>query len=308
MSDASHDMLTCNESPQRHRDPLAILLGALVLIGLVCIAIAARIIHDRSNAPTTLPNSSTMRRAELIGALATVGEQSTAFAAAAQTRQLEQTQKLEQAHLELALLSTREAALRATLSASTVLSRPPLALVLDVPAFKQTHRLSCEAAAAAMAAQFFGLPVGEAEILAALPRDPNPHKGFRGNVDGEHGRLDDYGVYAEPIARVLTDLGLPVQSLAGGNTAEIHHHLRHGRPIIVWVTYELSAQRPQPVRLNDGETVILVPYEHTMLIIGYNADGFWVNDPYIGISRFCPEDDLMRSWAYLGYMALAVGP
>jgi len=308
VNDAPRDMLTCNESPQRHRDRLTILLGALVLIGLVCIAIAAWVIYDRSDALPTPPNGSTMRRAELIGALATIGAQSTAFAAAAQTRQLEQAQKLEQAHLELALLSTREAALQATLSASTVLNRPPLALVLDVPAFRQTHRLSCEAAAAAMAAQFFDLPVGEAEILAALPRHPNPHKGFRGDVDGEHGRLDDYGVYAAPIARVLTDLGLPVQSLAGGDAAEIRHHLRHGRPIIVWVTYELSAQRPQPVRLNDGETVTLVPYEHTMLVIGYNADGFWVNDPYTGTSRFYPEDDLMRSWAYLGYMALAVGP
>lgn len=307
MNDKPHDMLTCTVQPSRRPDPLLILLSALAAIGLICIVVAIWAVYSRANAPVTDLYGAQMRRSELIASLATVGAQSTACAAAAQTRQVEQTQELERLHAGLAELGAREAALQATVSAATVLEKPPLALVLDVPVFKQTHNLSCEACAAAMAAHFFGVPVGEAEILAALPRDLNPHKGFRGNIDGLHGGLDDYGVYAEPIARVLGDLGIPTRPLTGG-VSEIRAHLRHGRPVMVWVTYELSVQVPQQVTLADGETVTLVPYEHALLIVGYNADGFWVNDPYTGMSRFYPEGELMRSWGYLDYMALVVGP
>jgi len=52
-----------------------------------------------------------------------------------------------------------------------------------------------------LAANFHRIPLSEAEIIAALPRDDNPNLGFRGRLDGVPGGLTDYGVYAEPIQR-----------------------------------------------------------------------------------------------------------
>ena len=158
-----------------------------------------------------------------------------------------------------------------------------------------------------MAANYYGVQVSEAQILASLPLDENPHKGFRGNVDGPYGGLEDYGVYAEPIRQVLVDLGLVVEMFSGG-AQEIRGHLDQGRVLVAWITYDLQVQTPRSVMLDSGEAVTMVPYEHALLVVGYNSDGFWVNDPYTGTAKFYAESEFVRSLAYLGNMALVVGP
>jgi uncharacterized protein YvpB len=194
---------------------------------------------------------------------------------------------------------------------SIALDKPPLALILDVPLFRQEHSLSCEASVAAMAAQYHNLTVSESDILDSLPRHENPHLGFRGNLDGPYGGLVDYGVYAAPIEQVLSELGLHVEPFQGG-IAEIKEHIRQGRPVLAWVTYDLQVQVPQQVMLagrgGQLQAVTLVPYEHAILIVGYNRQGLWIHDPYDGTRYFASEGDFWQSFGYLGYMALVVGP
>jgi uncharacterized protein YvpB len=191
------------------------------------------------------------------------------------------------------------------------LDRLPLALILDVPLFQQEHSLSCESSVAAMAAQYHGLAVSESDILGALPIHENPHLGFRGNVDGPYGGLVDYGVYAAPISQVLSGLGLQTEPFEGG-IHEIQEQIRRGRPVLAWVTYGLQAQTPQQMMLADSngqlQSVTLVPYEHAILIVGYNSDGLWVHDPYDGTRSFYSNSEFWQSFGYLGYMALSVGP
>jgi uncharacterized protein YvpB len=191
--------------------------------------------------------------------------------------------------------------------ASTILQRPPLALILDAPVYKQKRSLSCESSAAAMAANFYDIALSEERILAALPRHDNPHLGFRGDVDGTYGGLLDYGVYAEPIRQVLTQWGLEVEHLSGG-IDEIKRQIRNGRVVIAWITYDLQTQSPTQVTTSDGQMVTLVPYEHAVLVIGYNRDGLWVNDPFAGIQTFYRAQDFVRSFSYLGNMGLVVAP
>jgi uncharacterized protein YvpB len=194
---------------------------------------------------------------------------------------------------------------------SVVLDKAPLALILDAPQLTQQRSLSCEASAAAMAAQYFGLAVSESDIQAALPLHENPHLGFRGNVDGPHGGLVDYGVYAAPIAKVLSDLGLQVEPFEGDIRA-IKAHIRQGRPVLAWITYGLQVQTPQQWSLvgpaGPAEQVTLVPYEHAILIVGYNREGLWVHDPFEGTRDFYSESEFWRAFGYLDYMALVVGP
>jgi uncharacterized protein YvpB len=192
-------------------------------------------------------------------------------------------------------------------NASTVLAKPPLALILDAPVYRQRHRLSCESSSAAMAANFYGVGLSEETILADLPRHDNPHLGFRGNVDGPYGGILDYGVYAEPIRQVLENWGLQVAHFSGG-IDEIRAYIRQGRVVIAWVTFNLEPQSPIQVTTSDGQAVILVPYEHAVLVTGYNRDGLWVNDPYAGTQTFYPAYDFARSFSYLGNMGLVVGP
>jgi uncharacterized protein YvpB len=294
--------------PATMSDPLAIVFITLLVFGLVTIAMSVWFLLMRpwsmsgnaSAQPPLLSRSNSRLAAQLESAEA--------------TRQAQQTEidllrtELGRVRQDLSAVTAQATAAAARLdAASTVLNHPPLALILDVPIYKQQRNLSCESSAAAMAANFCGLQVSEQDILSALPRHENPHRGFRGDVDGPHGGIDDYGVYAEPVRQVLTDLGLEVRPLDGG-ADEIRRQIRHGHPVIAWITYELQVQSPQQITLSDGQVATVVPYEHTVLVVGYNPDGLWVNDPYDGTQRFYAQGEFDRSFAYLGNMGLIVAP
>jgi len=181
----------------------------------------------------------------------------------------------------------------------------PESALLGVPLHRQSYPLSCEAAAASMVAAFFGVPLSEEEVIAALPRHENPNRGFRGDIDGLPGGIEDYGVHAGPIQELLTARGLKAEPVEGGLEG-IRRALQAGHPVIAWVTYRLWEQKPMEIELTDGTRVKVVPYEHTVVVAGYNADGLWALDPYDGERQLLPWAEFERSWQYLDQMALEV--
>jgi uncharacterized protein YvpB/uncharacterized coiled-coil protein SlyX len=175
---------------------------------------------------------------------------------------------------------------------------------LAVARQRQSHSLSCESSAAAMAAQYQGVPLSEVDVLAALPLDDNPHLGFRGNVDGPTGDIEDYGVYAGPIMSILNSQGLPAWPVEDGLKG-IKAAIARGNPVLVWVTYNCQPSTPRDVTINGG-TVTLVPWQHVVVVVGYSPEGFWANDPYDGQEDFYPAVDFERAMAYFGDMAVEV--
>ena len=176
---------------------------------------------------------------------------------------------------------------------------------LGVPLYRQTHSLSCEAASASMVANFFGVSLSEEEVIEALPRHENPNLGFRGGIDGLPGGLEDYGVHAAPIRKLLAEHGLQASDIEGGLEG-IRSALKAGHPVIAWITYQLWEESPVELELASGAKVKVVPYEHTVVIEGYTADGLWALDPYDGERRLLPWADFERSWGCLDQMALEI--
>jgi uncharacterized protein YvpB len=175
---------------------------------------------------------------------------------------------------------------------------------LSITPQKQIHNLSCESSAAAMAAQYHGVPLTEAEVLTALPRNDNPYIGFRGNVDGLPGGVEDYGVYAGPILDLLSATGLKAWLVEGGIEG-IRAAIAQGHPVIAWITYNCSHSTPV-TKMIDGEAVRLVPYQHAVVVTGYSADGVWANDPWDGQEDFYATADFRRALAYFDDMAIEV--
>ena len=178
---------------------------------------------------------------------------------------------------------------------------------LDVPRYKQAHSLTCESSAASMVANFYRIPLSEEEIIEALPRDENPNLGFRGRLDGVPGGLIDYGVYAEPIRKVLAANGLEATYVEDGLDG-IRRALNREHPVIAWVTYRLRVEQPVEITLSTGQEAKMVNYEHTVVVAGYNQEGFWVNDPFDGREYFYKSTDFARAFGYLDNMALEVAP
>ncbi|MGD2039916.1 MAG: C39 family peptidase [Anaerolineae bacterium] len=175
---------------------------------------------------------------------------------------------------------------------------------IDITPQRQSHSLSCESSASAMVAQYHGVNLTEAEALASLPLNDNPHLGFRGNVDGPTGGIQDYGVYAGPIIDLLQSQGLLAWQVEGGLSA-IKAAVARGNPVIAWVTYDCLPSTPQETVIDD-QSVILVPNQHVVVITGYNDTGVWANDPWDGQEEFYAYPDLERAMGYFGNMAIEV--
>jgi uncharacterized protein YvpB len=155
-----------------------------------------------------------------------------------------------------------------------------------------------------MVANYHGLGLSEADVLAVLPLDDNPHLGFRGDVDGPTGGIEDYGVYSGPILEVLRDHGLRAWSIEDGLRG-IKAALARGNPVIAWVTYDCYPSTPTTVTIQ-GEQVTLVPWQHVVVVTGYNHEGVWANDPLDGKEDFYGNDDFERAMGYFDGMAIEV--
>ena len=184
-------------------------------------------------------------------------------------------------------------------------SLPASAQIQEMQAVRQEHRLSCEYAAARAAAARWGVHLTENELIAAIPADPNPHHGFRGNIDGMPGGTEDYGVYPEPIAIFLEKKGLLAKILTGG-VGDLKAEIARGRPVLVWLRSKAGGEEPSLAKIG-GQKVRLLPYEHTMAAYGYDERGVVLMDPFTGFPDYYPWARFLRDWGYLGQMALSVG-
>jgi uncharacterized protein YvpB len=155
-----------------------------------------------------------------------------------------------------------------------------------------------------MAAQYHGVDLSEAEVLASLPRNENPYLGFRGNVDGPTGGIRDYGVYAGPVLDILNRRGLRAWSVEGGLDG-IKAAIARGNPVIAWVTYDCQPGEPTTETIA-GRAVTLVPYQHVVVVTGYDAGGVWANDPWDGKEDYYATEDFSRALGYFDNMAIEV--
>jgi uncharacterized protein YvpB len=166
-----------------------------------------------------------------------------------------------------------------------------------VPVLAQEHSLTCEAATARMVATYLGKPVAEAWIQEQLGQDNNPHKGFRGEMDAEFGGTVNYGVYAEPLARVLQSLGLRADVRYDTSYADLRAALDQGQPVIVWLSqFAVPGYYEQPGGYR------LVPGEHSYVVVGYGDMGLVVNDPLNGGRQF--RIRAIPHWELFNNMAL----
>ena len=178
----------------------------------------------------------------------------------------------------------------------------------NIPLYQQKQTLTCEEASAAMATRG---AISEAQLVAAMPRSDNPFNGTRGRTNAPYyGGLTDYGVYAQGLQKGLRALNVKSQVLNGQSyddfKADVLEHLRAGRAVVWWHTWQDSYQKPVVVKMSDGASVKLVPYEHAGVIVAANDHGVTYHDPYDATVRFVSWADFRRVSAYFDNMALVI--
>lgn len=178
-------------------------------------------------------------------------------------------------------------------------------LLTGFPLLKQQHLLTCEASAASMATK---AALTETQIMAHMPRSPDPNLGFRGNIDGlPDPALWNYGVYAAPLQKVLAGYGYTSTVLQDASNADVEAYIQKGWPVVLWLTYALKKATPR-LGMYGGRPFVLVQHEHAILAVGYDSATITANDPWLPAIVRYRWQDFDRSWRLFRNMALAVDP
>lgn len=181
------------------------------------------------------------------------------------------------------------------------------ALITGFPSVAQWYSLSCEYAAAAAVTLYWGDVVSQRDFIREVPSSPNPHLGFRGDIEGEFGGIGDYGVYAEPLVPVLGKNGYNATVFYGG-VNRLKANIAAGNPVVVWMSAGKYIERNVYRKSYNGDSFKLVPGEHTVVIYGYDSGGVRLMDVGDGGFYYTEWDSFLRRWGYFDEMALVITP
>jgi uncharacterized protein YvpB len=188
-------------------------------------------------------------------------------------------------------------------------SIPGRAYIEGVQGHRQSLSLSCESRSAVDWAAFWGVKIGEKRFLAKLPHSKNPDKGFVGNPNDAWGSVPpaSYGVHAQPVADLLQEYGLQAEARRDLTWEDLQKEIAAGRPVIVWIIGQMWEGNPVEYTAPDRHKTVVAPYEHTMILIGYESGKVYMVDAYTGWTQSYPLRSFMRSWKTLGRMAITGG-
>lgn len=183
---------------------------------------------------------------------------------------------------------------------------PESAYISGVYGYAQSYVLSCESRSAADLLKYWGINVSETTFFNSLPSSDNPNKGFVGNVNGAWGNIppNSYGVHASPVAQNLRYYGLDAGAQYGYSYDELKHQIAAGNPVIVWVIGDVWSGTPVSYTSSDGEISTVARYEHSMILIGYDANYVYLVNASNGANETHSISNFLNSWAVLGFQAV----
>ena len=212
--------------------------------------------------------------------------------------------------------------------------------------FNLGYPTGCEAVAATMAARYSGYNVSSATIIANTPTDTkgnrqetrtkeiktevlneetgkmetkittkeetiwvgeNPFKYFVGHpTKGKS--TGSYGCFAGPIVAALRNSGISCTDISGSSIDKIFSYIQQGKPVIIWcranaadLTQGVTWQYPD----GNGEFTELVG-EHCAVLIGYDGDYVYLNDPAVGKGVKQPRGKFISNWNKLYNQAIII--
>lgn len=192
-------------------------------------------------------------------------------------------------------------------------------MIQGVPIMNQHPNMptGCEATALAMLLRYYGVEVSKEQIAKDMPKGdfyvkdgktygPHPAEAFLGNPFSKSG----FGVYA-PVMYKMADQYLPgrVEDLTGMEFEDLLKCIDESRPVMIWATINMI-----PVKMtrswytSNDELFTWKGNEHALVMVGYEDDYIYMNDPYTGKKEKYPRQKVENRWHSMGRQALAIKP
>lgn len=205
---------------------------------------------------------------------------------------------------------------------------PESAKIENVPYINQ-HKLGypmgCEAASGTMLLRYYGYDVSMADVVAAVPSGKgkyqigdtwyaaDPFEEFVGdprNTSSEGA----YGCFAKPLATGMSKFaGDRVTDISGCTVEELFRHISQGRPAVIWgasneatLTDGVSWQCVDKNGKSTGKYFQEIKREHCMVLVGYDSEYVYLNDPSHNAYLAQNKDLFISNWIKLYSQAIVI--
>lgn len=172
--------------------------------------------------------------------------------------------------------------------------------VIQAPYIDQTikYPTGCESISAVMLLGYLGISLSPEEFIETyLEKEPMQRKGGKlfgpnpwSHFAGSPYDSESFGCYAPVIVqalnRVFADrhLSKRAKNITGMAMEEIlRRYIDECMPVIFWASIDLKETIPGPDwQLSDGSLFSWISNEHCMLLVGYDENAYYFNDPWHG--------------------------
>lgn len=196
----------------------------------------------------------------------------------------------------------------------------PESVLLSAPVIRQNPELprGCEITSLAMLLQYYGHDVSKMELLPRMKMDPtpivwnadgsirswgDPNVGFVGDITL---KAKGFGIYHKALFPLLEEYVPSAVDLTDQPFSEIEQRLAEGAPVMVWTTSRYTVPDNWVEWESDSGPIRVTFSEHAVLMVGYDADHVYLNDPLSGKAQVkVNKEQFIASWEALGKQALS---
>lgn len=170
--------------------------------------------------------------------------------------------------------------------------------ILSVPYINQNnYPTGCESCSAVMMLNYWNVDINVDNFIDNyLDKDeitydgdtmyaPDPNKAFVGNPRSD----DSYGCYApvivNSIQKIISDknLNFSVKNISGTSLKDLcNEYIDNDMPVVVWASINMIPTETGTTWIihNTGEEFTWISQEHCLVLVGYDDNHYYFNDPY----------------------------
>ncbi|CZQ90392.1 C39 family peptidase [Trichococcus collinsii] len=194
----------------------------------------------------------------------------------------------------------------------------PKEVLLDVPLLNQMDYPvlynGCEVTSLTMILQYNNVDVSKNDVAAWLPSVPiiyenglrgNPNDAFVGDITGYN---SGFSVYHRPIAVLAANFVSSdrIKDITGSPFEAVIAALNQGYPVWTITSTSYAPVADMEVWQTPTGEVSISYSEHSVVVVGYDDNYFYVNDPYGQKNQAVEKSAFIASWEQFGSQAIYI--
>lgn len=193
-------------------------------------------------------------------------------------------------------------------------------IIKSVPLLNQFPEFptGCESVSTVMALKFKGYDITVTNFINYLDKSdkfytkdgvfygPDPNKNFVGNPKSK----TSFGCYAPVIVNAVSKfIGKDKVKNTTGTSIEnlCKNYIDNDTPVLLWASISMSKGKESAVwTLENGNSFFWISNEHCLVLIGYDDEFYYFNDPYVGAQVKYTKEKVQKCFDCYGQQSVVI--